>query len=204
MAHDSNVKNEIRLREALSSEDEALLREALGDVRPLQAKRIVPRRNGVRRPKHLTSEQDEGLRQLRDLVSGNAPFDWHFHPDYREGGPEAHNRQLLRKLRRGAFSVQGELDLHGLTQQEALAALETFLRDAVARGVRCVRIIHGKGMNSRDGMGVLRRRLPHWLSMRRLARYVIAYTTARPHDGGLGATYVLLRKPDRVPFRDGS
>jgi DNA-nicking Smr family endonuclease len=178
-----------------AEEDEAqLLQEALHDVTPLAGKPRVTRRNGLRSARGRTKAEDEDRNILEALVCGRIPFDWIFHPDYREGGPEVKNRQLLRKLRRGEFAVQAELDLHGMTQSEALAALEEFLAASVTRGIRCVRVIHGKGTNSQGGQGVLRRRLPQWLSMRRLAQYVIAYTTAQPHDGGIGATYVLLRK----------
>jgi DNA-nicking Smr family endonuclease len=81
-----------------------------------------------------------------------------------------------------------------MTQVEAHNALEGFLVRCSQRNLRCVRVVHGKGNNSRNSEGILKKRVPQWLATRRLGRYVIAYTSAPPTDGGIGATYVLLRK----------
>lgn len=98
--------------------------------------------------------------------------------------------RLLRKLRRGHFSIGAELDLHGMTVALAQVELTIFLKQAQARGVRCVRIIHGKGLRSRQGRPVLKFKLERWL---RLREEVIAFSSARPVDGGTGAVYVLLK-----------
>jgi len=169
-----------------------LLQAALADVRPLKTKKTAPRRNGPRHWERFCSEGEEKL--LQEFVEGKAGFDWVFHPDYHQGGPQVNNSRLIRKLRRGDFSVQAQLDLHGLTQAEALPALEEFLGRCSRRGISCVRIIHGKGNNSAEHRGVLKRKVPQWLQMRRLSRLIVAFTSAPPTDGGIGATYVLLRK----------
>jgi DNA-nicking Smr family endonuclease len=97
---------------------------------------------------------------------------------------------VLAKLRRGHWSLQGEIDLHGATSDEAKDALADFLLDARARGARCVRIIHGKGLTSpgREPVlkGKVRRWLAHWDD-------VLAYCEAPRHAGGGGAVLVLLR-----------
>jgi DNA-nicking Smr family endonuclease len=97
---------------------------------------------------------------------------------------------VLRKLRRGQFSVGAELDLHGKTVSEARDALALFLKESQTFGIRCVRIIHGKGLGSRHGRPVIKGKLDRWLRMR---DEVIAFSSARPIDGGTGAVYVLLR-----------
>jgi DNA-nicking Smr family endonuclease len=113
--------------------------------------------------------------------------------EYVEGGPRRWDQVLLKKLREGSFSVQAELDLHGLNQAEALTTVESFLVDCCRRKLGCVRIVHGRGNNSPGYVPVLKSRLERWLSLRRTSRYVVAYTSARPADGGAGAMYVLLR-----------
>jgi DNA-nicking Smr family endonuclease len=97
---------------------------------------------------------------------------------------------VLRKLRRGHWVVQDEFDLHGMTSAEARIAVSAFVGECTQRGVRCVRIIHGKGLRSRNRMPVLKRKLSHWLVLR---DDVLAYCEARPADGGSGAVVVLLR-----------
>jgi DNA-nicking Smr family endonuclease len=177
---------------SIDSSDNSLFLEAMSDVAPLERTRVVPRANGVRRKAFKRdTRQEDGL--LRDFVAGKQAFDWTLHPAYHQGGPESANRRLLRRLHNGAFSVQAQLDLHGMTQQEALQRLEEFLHSCLRRGFRCVRIIHGKGKNSSAGRPVLKRQLPRWLSMRRISQFVVAFTSAPPNDGGVGATYVLLR-----------
>jgi len=97
---------------------------------------------------------------------------------------------VLRKLRRGQWVIQDEFDLHGMTAEEARLATANFLQECVQQGTRCVRIIHGKGLRSKNRMPVLKRKLAHWLILR---DEVLAYCEARPADGGSGAVVVLLR-----------
>jgi DNA-nicking Smr family endonuclease len=97
---------------------------------------------------------------------------------------------VLRKLRRGEWVIQAEIDLHGLRVDEARAALGSFLREAVKRGVRCIRVIHGKGLGSKDRTPVLKDKARRWLMQR---DEVIAFCQARGTDGGAGALVVLLR-----------
>ncbi len=96
---------------------------------------------------------------------------------------------LLRKLRRGDYRVQGEIDLHGLTVAEAKEALREFLGEALLRQWRCVRIVHGKGLRSGHRGPVLKGMVA---SMLRKVGPVLAYVSARQVDGGTGAVYVLL------------
>lgn len=99
-------------------------------------------------------------------------------------GPE-----VVRKLRRGVWATQAKLDLHGLRRDEARDQLAAFLRTAMQAGLRCVRIIHGKGNGSPGRQSVLKTKVRGWLVQR---HEVIAFTQARPVDGGQGALMVLL------------
>ena len=96
---------------------------------------------------------------------------------------------MLRKLQRGRFAVEAEIDLHGLRQHAARDALRQFLNECVQRGLHCVRVIHGKGLRSGPGGPVLKACVHHWL---RQVDNVAAFAAARPADGGSGAVYVLL------------
>ena len=98
-------------------------------------------------------------------------------------------------MRRGQFAVQAEIDLHGLGREAAHDALREFVADAVTSGLRCVRVIHGKGRRSGSRGPVIKRVVDHWL---RRMEPVVAFVSARPVDGGTGAVYVLLaRQADR-------
>jgi len=98
---------------------------------------------------------------------------------------------VMRKLRRGQYRSEAELDLHRLTAVQAHQALTSFILHCQRRHLRCVRIIHGKGLGSKDQRPVLKGRVNQWL---RQWDDVLAFCSARPCDGGSGATYVLLRK----------
>ena len=104
------------------------------------------------------------------------------------------DRRTDDQLRRGRLSIQAKLDLHGLTQTEAHAALHGFVQRSQATGRRAILIITGKGAVSAGG-GVLRRAVPRWLHDPPLRDLVLAVREAQPKDGGEGALYVLLRKP---------
>ena len=101
------------------------------------------------------------------------------------------SRQVLRKLRSGSWVIQDQLDLHGLDRHEAHEALAAFLASCVRRGARCVRVIHGKGLGSKNREPVLKTKVKHWLTQR---EEVLAYCQARPVDGGSGALVVLLKR----------
>lgn len=104
------------------------------------------------------------------------------------------DKRTAQRLRRGQISIEGRLDLHGLTQAEAHRALNGFLADAQAAGKRCVIVITGKGRSDTGEGGVLRRAVPHWLDQPPNRGRIIAVREAQPRHGGGGALYVLLRK----------
>jgi len=139
----------------------------------------------------------DAIDELRALVSGEAPFDIADTDEFIEGRVTGLDQAILRKLRRGDYAVQGHLDLHGLTREEAKGAVDAFLREARRAGKRCVLLVHGRGLHSRDQLPVLKEALRSWLGHARFARHVLAFATARPADGGAGAVYVLLRRPGR-------
>jgi DNA-nicking Smr family endonuclease len=107
--------------------------------------------------------------------------------------------ESLRRLRRGQIPVEGEIDLHGLARHAAHDALRAFLGMAIERRLRCVRVIHGKGLRSGSGGAVLKHGVNDWLSR---IECVAAFASARPADGGTGAVYVLLRLPAGSSTRD--
>lgn len=175
---------------------DAAFRRAMAGVRPLPAdpRGRVERKAPSSGLPPRTSEESEALAALGDLVKGAVHFDLSDTEEYLEGAVVGLDPRLVRRLRAGEFAWQGHLDLHGLTTAMAREAVERFLVDAVGRGLRCVLIVHGRGRNSPDQVPVLKKRLAGWLSRGRLARVVLAFTTARPCDGGGGAVYVLLRR----------
>ncbi len=98
------------------------------------------------------------------------------------------------KLRPGSFAYQAMLDLHGMSAAAARVEVERFIMQALAEGHREVLIVHGRGHNSKDNIPVLKERLKSWLARGRIGRSILAFTSARPADGGPGAVYVLLRR----------
>jgi DNA-nicking Smr family endonuclease len=96
----------------------------------------------------------------------------------------------LRKLRRGHWVIQSQIDLHGMRSDEAREALGEYLRNVAKRGLRCVRVIHGKGLGSPNKEPVLKSKVRNWLAQK---EEVIAFCQARAADGGAGALVVLLK-----------
>lgn len=103
------------------------------------------------------------------------------------------DRRTATRLRRGQLSIEARLDLHGMILVEAETALGRFLKFAHGRGMRCVLVITGKGLRG-PGTGVIRAALPGWLNGAALRPIVVAFSQARPADGGAGAFYVYLRR----------
>jgi DNA-nicking Smr family endonuclease len=132
--------------------------------------------------------------ELRALVTGEVPFDISDTDEFIEGSARGLDHGVLRKLRRGDFSVQGHVDLHGMFKDAAKAELEAYLVSARQAGKRCVLVVTGRGLHSKDQVSVLKDALKRWMATGRFSRHVLAFATARPHDGGAGAVYVLLRR----------
>ena len=113
-------------------------------------------------------------------------------PEYMEGSAEDINPLVMEKLRAGEYSVQETLDLHGLSVTEAEETFGYFVTNAVRNQSRCIKIIHGRGLKSKDGP-VLKKKLKLWMVRAIHRRWVAAFCSARMSDGGPGATLLLLR-----------
>lgn len=178
-------------------DDARMLREALAGVRPLgsgRAERMTPT---LRFKREIISEDAEVLAELSDLVSGQGAFSLTETEEYVEGARLGLDPRLVTQLRRGEFSIQAHLDLHGMTQPDAREALTAFIVQSVRQGRRAVLIVHGRGLRSPGGQAVLKHATAQWLSHGAAGGYVLAFATARPSDGGAGAVYVLLRRERR-------
>lgn len=187
----ANIAGERPSREAeapsAQEEDKALFREATRDVRPLRhGPPLPPRSKPPPRARFTRADRlailDESLTMAPDDPSlGGGEVASYARPGVQDS--------VLRKLRRGQYRIQAELDLHGLIAREAKAVLREFLAEALERGLTCVRIIHGKGLRSGPGGPVLKSTVSAVLQ--RSSR-VLAFVSARAVDGGTGALYVLL------------
>ncbi|ATB26710.1 Smr/MutS family protein [Melittangium boletus] len=142
----------------------------------------------------IIDENAEALAELAEMVAGQGDLDISSTDESLEGAAPGVDARLLRSLRRGDFSIQARLDLHGQTQAEAREAVNRFLSDSRRASKRCVLIVHGRGLNSRDQIPVLKESLRVWLGQKSIGKTVLAFATARPQDGGTGAVYVLLRR----------
>lgn len=176
------------------ADDDVDLREAFADVKPLRAfnrAAIPPERPPSVPAKRLADEADALAASKYGVLP--SPTNW-------EAGQEQEAEQtflrkglgsdVLARLRRGQWSLQGELDLHRLNRDEARDALVDFLNEARTRGWRCVRVVHGKGLSSPNREPVLKGKVRQWLAQR---DEVLAYCEAPRHAGGSGAVLVLLK-----------
>jgi DNA-nicking Smr family endonuclease len=189
-------------KESPPEDDEKLFAEAMSGVTPMEAhdESLPPEPKLKAVPSREEQEEAEVMQALRDLVEGDAPLSIHQTDEAIEGAVDGLDARIMSKLRRGEFSVQDHLDLHGFTRDEAREKVEAFLLEAIAQGKRCVLIIHGRGHGSKDHIPVLKNALKSWLQRRALSKKVLAFSTAQAFDGGAGAIYVLLkaRKPRSV------
>lgn len=171
-------------------EDDQLFRQAVADARPLKAgDRLEPVKSRVPAKARFARRDEravigEILESPSDEIEAGSGDALSFHRDGIGG-------RILRKLARGRYSIQDEIDLHGMNVAEARDELHLFVESALKRGLTCVRIVHGKGRGSGHGGPVLKRKVDGWL---RQWDAVLAYVSARPADGGTGAVYVLLRR----------
>jgi len=168
----------------LSEEDSRLFRETVGNVSPVASDRVQPEKSkrspAVRRRPHDADWSDTSPTELPLLATG----------DVMSSTAPGLQKRVLRRLRSGGFGMDVELDLHGLTVNEAKRRLAGFLHTCLADGLRCLHLIHGKGYRSEGDYPILKNHINLWL---RQHPDVLAFCTAKPSEGGTGAIYILLR-----------
>jgi DNA-nicking Smr family endonuclease len=177
--------------------DQLLFHRAMEGVVPLADNRrkiVKPPGNKERVSPEISAHSTKVKDYLSSLVNESAAWDISFSDEYIEGAVSGVGPKIMRRLKRGEFSIQDYIDLHGLTRKEAEAAVNDFLLQSHQRDLRCVLIVHGRGLGSTDQRPTIKTELPVWLRRGALKRIVLAFVTARPYDGGAGAIYVLLRK----------
>lgn len=177
-----------RARQATSDKD--LFLKAAGTVQPLPKKDKALLKKEQPPPLPLQHQRDEqaALQEaLSDSFDTSTLLDTDEHLSYRRSGI---GPDVVRKLRRGDWAIQGQIDLHGLRTDDAREALSQFVREAHKQGLRCVRVVHGKGLGSPGKTPVLKGRVQGWLAQK---KEVLAFVQARPAEGGAGALVVLLQ-----------
>lgn len=171
--------------------DAAPFLQAVQGARPLPPHgRHLPRiEPAPPRPRQRERDEQAVMREaLSDDFDVESLLDTDEHLSWRRPGL---GPDVVRRLRRGVWTVQAEIDLHGLRLNEARAALADFLREAHRRGLRCLRVVHGKGLGSPGKAPVIKPRALGWLMQK---QEVLAFVQAPPAQGGAGAVLVLLRQ----------
>ncbi|MET0405891.1 MAG: Smr/MutS family protein [Cystobacter sp.] len=177
---------------AREEDDASLFLSAMDGVQQMTHRGEAP----VSHPRlpEMIDENAEALAELAEMVAGQGDFSISGSDEFIEGAAPGVDARLLRSLRRGDFILQGQLDLHGMTQARAQEAVDRFLAESHRAKKRCVLIVHGRGLNSPAQIPVLKEWLRGWLGQKRIGKTVLAFSSARPQDGGTGAVYVLIRR----------
>lgn len=188
-----------KLLDGAPQDDASLFGVAAGNARPLKDSGRIEAQPPPPAPEPRKRREDDDA-VMRETLQAPISFE-----DRLDMGDEAAflrdglPRRVLTDLRRGRWVVQRELDLHGLTRDAARDALAQFIAEALQRRLRCVRLIHGKGLGSPGRVPILKHLSRGWLAQR---NDILAFCQARPHDGGDGALLVLLRAPQPATHAD--
>ncbi|MBL1433881.1 MAG: Smr/MutS family protein [Gammaproteobacteria bacterium] len=174
-----------------SNNDIKLFRATVGPIKRIKNNRVI---HQTERPKPLLRQRwKDDQHVLEDMFSADfgaeqLEADTEDSLSYARTGVQ---HGIMRKLRRGQYSIEAELDMHGMTVAIAKPMLAEFLYHAQRMGKRCVKIIHGKGYRSPNQQPILKARINNWL---RRSDAVVAFNSARQIDGGTGAVYVLIKQ----------
>lgn len=183
-----HAAEQARARRQAASERDLFIRAA-GAVKPLPDKRRAMLKKAAPVPVLMRYQHDEQA-VLHEAISDEFDVGTLLDADellsFRRPGI---GTDVTRKLRRGDWSIQRQLDLHGLRRDDAREALSNFIREAYKHGIRCVRVVHGKGLGSPGKAPILKSRVHSWLVQK---KEVLAFVQAKPADGGAGALVVLL------------
>lgn len=175
------------------NEEDEIFRKAVGDVKPLKTKDRLDEYSFKKKPRPIAKKLIEDEKKvLIDALSDNfESLDYFLAQDELFYLKPGHSPDIIKKLRNGSWVIQETLDLHGLITPEAKEALVTFISHCKHHNVRCVRIIHGKGFNSKNKEPILKNKVKKWLIQK---EEVICFIQAPNHEGGGGALIALLNK----------
>jgi DNA-nicking Smr family endonuclease len=179
----------LKERERKAQQEHRLFELAVGPVKPLPHTNKLthtPQAPSTRARQRERDDQAVMVESISDEFDVGTLLETDDMLSYRRPGV---GPDVLRKLRQGRWSIQAQIDLHGLRRDQAREALSNFLRDIHKRGLRCVRIVHGKGLGSPGKTPVLKGRVQSWLIQK---TNVIAFVQAKASEGGAGALLVLL------------
>lgn len=186
------------------AKDQTIFEEAMADV--VRLPRNVCAEEPSRKLPDTVSDSNTGseiMHELEELIRTGKGFVVANTSEYIEGTGYRVNRAVAEKLHRGAFSIQGHIDLHGLSVETARDAFEDFFKKSIADGKRMILVIHGRGLSS-PAKPILKTNVFKWLTTGPWRKWVMAFASARLCDGGAGATYVLLRRrPATKRFKKG-
>jgi DNA-nicking Smr family endonuclease len=172
----------------VSDDDNHLFRRAVSGAKPIKAEKRVDPASKKPSPKARFSRADESA-ALRESMEADIDEVEAAGSEFMRFQRQAVGKRTMRKLARGSYAVQAEIDLHGMTVDEARPRLADFIEHSARSGKTCVRVVHGKGLGSGDRGPRLKPSVNRWL---RKWDYVLAFVSTRQVDGGTGAVYVLL------------
>jgi DNA-nicking Smr family endonuclease len=162
----------------------------MAGVREIKEFREMPPKQPPR-VKFIRRQKEDSLEELRRIVKGELKIRLSDTGEYIEWISPTARKDIVKRLHRGDFSVQDFIDLHGMTLIEAEEALFLFFREAFRKRFFCIKVIHGRGLRSPNGP-VLKEALKNLLQGS-FRKWVLAYSSAKDCDGGLGATYIILK-----------
>ena len=171
-------------------EHRSLFQTAVGAVKRLPEHGTASLKPAAPQPvpmQHLLDEAAALMESISDEVDVTTLLDTDEHLSFRRPGV---GPDVAQKLRRGKWSIQRQIDLHGLRSDDAREALASFIRESHKQGIRCVRIVTGKGLGSPGKTPVLKDKVHRWLVQR---SEIVAFVQAPPAQGGAGALVVLLQ-----------
>ncbi len=173
-----------------SREESELWRQAMRDAKPLKRQRQAAKKSATAPPAEPAAQPAPPKRPLPLPAAAPPPAK---PPELAPGRIAGVDKRLAERLKRGQLPIEGMLDLHGLTQEEAHRQLDGFLALSANAGHRCVLVITGKGV-WRPESGILREMVPRWLNEAPNRARLLAIATAQPRHGGSGALYILLKR----------
>jgi DNA-nicking Smr family endonuclease len=186
------------VKKTLTQDDVSLFRQSIGKVSPVKSGKTAlgTKHKPKPYPKQQSIDVTEKMDSTEDITVENLGLEDSF--AYTAPGVQ---KNVLKKMRKGHYGLDAELDLHGLSSSDAKFQLLHFLHNCIQDGFRCVHIIHGKGYRSPDNQPVLKNKINLWL---RQHQDVQAFCSATQRDGGTGAAYILLRLSQKYREQDDS